>query len=183
MCHTHTRFFREKRFRNEKEKKKMCPLRFILVFLSATLAGFFVLRKLRSQPQIDDDDAVLTNPKISDTADSSSNENSKVHPFHPFASISRKRWLFLITLIFVIQVRAVVESGFWTFVDMASGRYLWRHLVSNSEKKSCWCCENLWLYVSDLPTIDRFPGLCGAHNGWSNVASDIVIFRVNWDAV
>lgn len=29
----------------------MCPLRLILVFLSATLAAFFVLRNLRSQPQ------------------------------------------------------------------------------------------------------------------------------------
>ncbi|TKY47239.1 presequence protease 2, chloroplastic/mitochondrial [Spatholobus suberectus] len=86
----------------------MCPLRFILIFLSATLAGFFVLRSLRSQPQIDDDDdAVPTNPRISDP---SSNGTSKV--------------------------RAALESGFWTFVDMASGRYLWRHLVSNSSKSS-----------------------------------------------
>ncbi|KAG4920499.1 hypothetical protein AAZX31_18G053900 [Glycine max] len=89
----------------------MCPLRLILIFLSATLAGFFVLRNLRSQPQIEEDDAVVPpNPKISDSSDASSNGTSKV--------------------------RAVVESGFWTFVDMASGRYLWRHLVSNSSKRS-----------------------------------------------
>ncbi|XP_020215592.1 uncharacterized protein LOC109799438 [Cajanus cajan] len=81
----------------------MCPLRFILIFLSATLAGFFVIRNLRSQPQIDDGDGtVLTNPKISDSSDPSLNGTSKV--------------------------RAALESGFWTFVDMASGRYLWRHL-------------------------------------------------------
>ncbi|KAG4974645.1 hypothetical protein JHK87_031466 [Glycine soja] len=89
----------------------MCPLRFILIFLSATLAGFFVLRNLRSQPQIEEGDAVVPpNPKISDSSDASSDVTSKL--------------------------RAVVESGFWTFVDMASGRYLWRHLVCNSSKRS-----------------------------------------------
>ncbi|QCD77888.1 uncharacterized protein LOC114187307 [Vigna unguiculata] len=92
----------------------MCPLRFILVFLSATLAGFFVLRNLRSQPPTAEDDGdtvvVPSNPKISDSSDASSNATSKVS--------------------------ALVVSGFWTFVDMASGRYLWRHLVSNSSKRS-----------------------------------------------
>lgn len=94
----------------------MCPLRLILIFLSATLAGIFVLRNFRNQPKIDDEDEDLapTNPKISDSSNASSNENSKV--------------------------RAVIESGFWTFVDMASGRYLWRHMVSSSSKKSSWWC-------------------------------------------
>lgn len=31
----------------------MCPLRLILIFLSATLAGFFVLRNLKSVPKLD----------------------------------------------------------------------------------------------------------------------------------
>ncbi|XP_061364871.1 uncharacterized protein LOC133308276 [Gastrolobium bilobum] len=91
----------------------MCPLRLILIFLSATLAGFFVLRNLRSQPKVDDDDAVPNlpkNPEISDSSNPSSNGTSKV--------------------------RAALESGFWTFVDMASGRYLWRHMVSSSSKRS-----------------------------------------------
>jgi len=69
----------------------MCPLRLILIFLSTTVAGFFVLRNFRSQPKIDDDEDAVPNlplnPKISDTSNSSSNENSKVGPFHPFASI------------------------------------------------------------------------------------------------
>ncbi|KAK7301614.1 hypothetical protein RJT34_12482 [Clitoria ternatea] len=86
----------------------MCPLRLILIFLSATLAGFFVFRNLRSQPKVVDDDTVPTDPKISDS-DPSSNATSKF--------------------------RAAVESGFWTFVDMASGRYLWRHMVSSSTSK------------------------------------------------
>ncbi|KAL5077166.1 hypothetical protein RYX36_016150 [Vicia faba] len=72
----------------------MCPLRVILIFLSATLAGFFVLRNLRSQPKIDDEDedAILpSNPKILDSSNAASNGNSKVNPFHPFASILIKR--------------------------------------------------------------------------------------------
>ncbi|XP_057458484.1 uncharacterized protein LOC130749184 [Lotus japonicus] len=91
----------------------MCPLRIILVFLFATLAGFFVLRNLRA-PLVDDGDDVvstlLANPKVADSSKDSSNGNSKV--------------------------RAAIESGFWTFVDMASGRYLWRNMVSSSAKRS-----------------------------------------------
>lgn len=30
----------------------MCPLRVLLIFLSATLAGFFVLRNLKAQPEL-----------------------------------------------------------------------------------------------------------------------------------
>ncbi|MED6134016.1 hypothetical protein PIB30_033641 [Stylosanthes scabra] len=92
----------------------MCPLRIILIFLSATLAGFFVLRNLRSQPQLNeaDDEPSLTNS--APTNPKSSSDSSK-------SSISK--------------VRAALESGFWSFVDMASGRYLWRHMVSSSSPK------------------------------------------------
>ncbi|RZB71469.1 hypothetical protein D0Y65_036103, partial [Glycine soja] len=67
---------------------------------------------LRSQrPQVEEDDAVVpSNPKILDSSDASSNGTSKVH--------------------------AMVEYEFWTFVDMASEHYLWRHFVSNSSKRS-----------------------------------------------
>ncbi|OIW17553.1 hypothetical protein TanjilG_08831 [Lupinus angustifolius] len=88
----------------------MCPLRLILIFLSATLAGFFVFRNLRSQPQIEDDDNIVPPQSTSDSSNPSSNGNSKV--------------------------RVALESGFWTFVDMASGRYLWRNMASSSSKRS-----------------------------------------------
>lgn len=128
----------------------MCPLRLILVFLSATLAGFFVLRNFRSQPKIDDEDDADTtlpsDPKISD----SSNENSKVDPFFPFASIFIKNNFLKLTLNLWFQVRVALESGFWTFVDMASGRYLWRHVVSSSSKRSSWWCFLCgWIWVID----------------------------------
>ncbi|XLU81345.1 hypothetical protein S245_004765, partial [Arachis hypogaea] len=99
----------------------MCPLRIILIFLSATLAGFFVLRNLRSQPQLNEgnDDPSLTNSA----------------PTYPKPSDSSK---FSIT-----KVRAALESGFWSFLDMASGRYLWRHIVSSSTKRIASLCVNL----------------------------------------
>ncbi|XP_009759460.1 uncharacterized protein LOC107789851 [Nicotiana tabacum] len=86
----------------------MCPLRIILIFLSATLAGFFVLRNFKSQPNVDpdDDDA---------GADDSNGDLSRDSNSLPLSS----------------QVCSAIGKGFWTCVDMASGKYLWRHLVSS----------------------------------------------------
>ncbi|XP_059626395.1 uncharacterized protein LOC132269272 [Cornus florida] len=86
----------------------MCPLRLILIFLSATLAGFFVLKNLKSQPQIPDGD-----PPPSDSVNPPTDQNKS----------SSKVW-------------AAMSTGFWTCVDMASGRYLWRNLVSSSSSSS-----------------------------------------------
>ncbi|CAN0903745.1 hypothetical protein LINGRAHAP2_LOCUS22720 [Linum grandiflorum] len=81
----------------------MCPLRIILVFLSATLAGFFLFRNFNSQTPLTDHHP-----------DSSSPESSS-------SSTTR-----------LSKLRSAVVSGFWTCVDMASGRYLWRHLTAAS---------------------------------------------------
>lgn len=79
----------------------MCPLRLILIFLSAILAGFFVIRNVKSErPQLTDD---------LDVADKDSSDST--NRFY--------------------KVGLALKSGFWTCVDMASGRYLWRHLVSS----------------------------------------------------
>ncbi|GMY10455.1 Methyltransferase-related protein, putative [Fagus crenata] len=94
----------------------MCPLRLILIFLSATLAGFFVLRNLQSQQpkqlhsQIDLDLDL---------------DHDHDHDHHDVVKEPNHN-----------KVRSAIESGFWTCVDMASGRYLWRHLVSSSSKRS-----------------------------------------------
>ncbi|XP_055820677.1 uncharacterized protein LOC129889414 isoform X2 [Solanum dulcamara] len=84
----------------------MCPLRIILIFLSATLAGFFVLRNLKSQSNIDPAGAGANDNR----ADSPEGSNSL-----PLSS----------------KVYGAIGKGFWTCVDMASGKYLWRHLVSS----------------------------------------------------
>ncbi|CAN8253170.1 unnamed protein product [Cochlearia groenlandica] len=86
----------------------MCPLRLILIFLSATLAGFFVLKKLNSTTDEDPLDDSFTDADSSD-ADADSK---------------------------FTKVRMSIKSGFWTCVDMASGRYLWNHLSSHSKQSS-----------------------------------------------
>ncbi|RAL42309.1 unnamed protein product [Cuscuta campestris] len=91
----------------------MCPLRIILIFLSATLAGFFVLRNIKSQP-----DAAEDNPVDDDSPVKSPSGSSSPCP----APISSKACF-------------VIREGFWTFLDMASGKYLWRHLVSSANPK------------------------------------------------
>ncbi|KAG6509392.1 hypothetical protein ZIOFF_027379 [Zingiber officinale] len=72
----------------------MCPLRVLLIFLSATLAAFFLLRNLKSQPDLNELPQEEEPPKEKLT-------------------LSNK-------------VRSTICSVFWTCVDMASGRYLWR---------------------------------------------------------
>ncbi|KAK3024384.1 hypothetical protein RJ639_043288, partial [Escallonia herrerae] len=91
-----------------RREKEMCPLRLILVFLSATLAGFFVLKNLKSQPKFADNAAAAA-------------ADDFVKPGQPPASANQ-----------LSKVRGAIGTGFWTCVDMASGRYLWRNLVSSS---------------------------------------------------
>ncbi|XP_056852552.1 uncharacterized protein LOC108843948 isoform X2 [Raphanus sativus] len=75
----------------------MCPLRFLLVFFSAVLAGYFAWKTVNSSP--DDDDS-------------------------PIESNDEKQGLCF----------KKMEKGLWVFVDMASGKYLWRNLNLMSEK-------------------------------------------------
>ncbi|KAG6529610.1 hypothetical protein ZIOFF_011819 [Zingiber officinale] len=73
----------------------MCLLRVLLIFFSATVAGFFLIRNLKTQPSLDEEEE------------------------------SQKGKLTLSN-----EVRRTIFSSFWTCVDMASGRYLWRIMVS-----------------------------------------------------
>nr|GMD69204.1 Methyltransferase-related protein [Ipomoea batatas]GME10887.1 Methyltransferase-related protein [Ipomoea batatas] len=91
----------------------MCPLRIILIFLSATLAGFFVLRSLKSQPDAAENDVVDNDSPVKAPSDTSSSNSV------PLCS----------------KVCGMIGNGFWTCVDMASGKYLWRHLASSSNMK------------------------------------------------
>ncbi|PWZ30795.1 hypothetical protein Zm00014a_005918 [Zea mays] len=80
----------------------MCPLRVILIFLSATVAGFFLIRGLNAEPDQFDADA-----------DDSGSPRGPL-PLHS-------------------KVGSAVKAGFWTMVDMASGRYLWRTLAAQAQ--------------------------------------------------
>ncbi|KAM7260326.1 hypothetical protein ACFE04_016067 [Oxalis oulophora] len=73
----------------------MCPLRLILIFLSATLAAYFVIRNLNSPSPNNND-----------------NHNNK--------DLQRQNH-------FSSKVRLGVAWRFWTCVDMATGRFLWRY--------------------------------------------------------
>lgn len=83
----------------------MCPLRLILIFLSATLAGFFVLRTFRSQPQLDN-----SNPASASADDPNPSSDSTSRSY---------------------EVLPAIRTGLGTLVDMATGRYLWTNLVSS----------------------------------------------------
>ncbi|KQJ92561.1 uncharacterized protein LOC100829146 [Brachypodium distachyon] len=82
----------------------MCPLRVILIFLSATVAGFFLLRGLNAGGNEFLDDDCSSEPESPRAAAAAVPLRSKVG--------------------------SAVRTGFWTTVDMASGRYLWRTLVA-----------------------------------------------------
>ncbi|XP_030926223.1 uncharacterized protein LOC126693054 [Quercus robur] len=88
----------------------MCPMRFILVFFSAILAGYFAWRTVRSSPETENifEDSTVENISMKDKQE--------------------------------FNLRKTIHNGFWVFVDMASGKYLWRNLrdMRNNEKvKSC----------------------------------------------
>ncbi|KAI8558763.1 hypothetical protein RHMOL_Rhmol04G0122100 [Rhododendron molle] len=89
----------------------MCPLRFILVFFSAILAGYFAWRAVRSSPETD-----IMGSDASTVEKISSQDKQEFH------------------------LKQMILNGFWGFVDMASGRYLWRNLreMKRDERvKSC----------------------------------------------
>ena len=78
----------------------MCPLRFVLVFFSAVLAGYIAWRTVNSTPELFSDELLQAEAKEKQGLD-----------------FKRK-----------------MDNGLWTFVDMASGRYLWRNLKEMREK-------------------------------------------------
>ncbi|XP_010454038.1 PREDICTED: uncharacterized protein LOC104735868 [Camelina sativa] len=76
----------------------MCPLRFLLVFFSAVLAGYFAWKTVSSTLELISDDSPV--------------------------ELNEKEGL---------GFKKKMENGFWVFVDMASGRYLWRNLKEMKE--------------------------------------------------
>ncbi|GMH20082.1 hypothetical protein Nepgr_021923 [Nepenthes gracilis] len=85
----------------------MCPLRIILVFLSAVLAGYYTWRSFRTSPEIDAGTTSEDVPPEKTTLKGNKGER---------------------------DLKKMIEDGLWTFVDMASGRYLWRNLKQNQER-------------------------------------------------
>ncbi|GAB2295409.1 hypothetical protein Dimus_029578 [Dionaea muscipula] len=95
----------------------MCPLRLILVFFSAILAGYFAWRSLCSSPEENDAAATITS------------KDSNVQQ----AAVSLKKNCEERSL------KKMARDGFWVLVDMASGRFLWRNfkqMRKDDEEKS-----------------------------------------------
>ncbi|TQD80434.1 hypothetical protein C1H46_034024 [Malus baccata] len=90
----------------------MCPLRFILVFFSAILAGYFAWRTVCSSP--DGTDMMISQ------LDSTNNENAIGSPKQEEDAFNSK---------------TMIQSGFWLFVDMASGKYLWKNFKEMNQVK------------------------------------------------
>ncbi|GLJ05096.1 hypothetical protein SUGI_0010840 [Cryptomeria japonica] len=84
----------------------MCPLRIILIFLSASLAGFLAWKSFSSKED-----------EMDDLGNHNDENGDASHKSRPLAQACNK-----------------VSLGFWTLVDMASGQYLWRNLVGNKNK-------------------------------------------------
>ncbi|KAK9725664.1 hypothetical protein RND81_05G161000 [Saponaria officinalis] len=82
----------------------MCPLRFILVFFSAILAGYFAWRSFRSSGDDELNIGIFPQEFAAEKAASS--------------KIDKQERNF----------KMIIQDCFWVFVDMASGKYLWRNL-------------------------------------------------------
>uniref|UniRef100_A0A9I9CV25 Methyltransferase-related protein n=1 Tax=Cucumis melo TaxID=3656 RepID=A0A9I9CV25_CUCME len=91
----------------------MCPLRFILVFLSAILAGYFAWRSASSSSS----SSFFFSSSSSDIFQATEAPD-KSAPQNENRSVREDGF----------GVKRMVENGFWTFVDMASGRFLWRNM-------------------------------------------------------
>ncbi|CAN4100887.1 unnamed protein product [Withania somnifera] len=81
----------------------MCPLRFVLVFFSALLAGYVAWKSVGGSN--DDEDFVV------ETRNKAKEERQE------FNSVE-------------LKFPKIIQNGFWVFVDMASGKYLWRNIKS-----------------------------------------------------
>ncbi|KAF4397174.1 hypothetical protein G4B88_009020 [Cannabis sativa] len=90
----------------------MCPLRFLLVFFSAVLAAYFAWKTTHS------------------SSSSSSSQNLGYKDLTNEKNSSPKEGQ-------ETSFKRMVENSFWVFVDMASGRYLWRNMkeMKNVEEK------------------------------------------------
>ncbi|XP_062109831.1 uncharacterized protein LOC133821686 [Humulus lupulus] len=88
----------------------MCPLRFFLVFFSAVLAAYFAWKTARSSSS---SSSQMGFEDLTNEGTSSPKEGQET------------------------SFKRMVENCFWVFVDMASGRYLWRNMkeMKNSDEK------------------------------------------------
>ncbi|KAH7279978.1 hypothetical protein KP509_37G046100 [Ceratopteris richardii] len=83
----------------------MCPMRFVLIFFSLIVAGFLALQAFSMTNIVDPSSSERNLPKDTKARDGT------IKPWY-----------------------AKVSSGLWALLDMATGSYLWRILVSPSSR-------------------------------------------------
>ncbi|KAI5671758.1 hypothetical protein M9H77_12122 [Catharanthus roseus] len=91
----------------------MCPLRFLLVFFSALLAAYIAWRTARSSKEEEEEEKTQGSSSLL-------SENST-----PAAAAPKE---------FCIHVSLMMQNGFWVFIDMATGRYLWKNVKEMSQQ-------------------------------------------------
>lgn len=149
----------------------MCPLRFLLIFFSTVLAAYFAWTTVRSSPEIDF------------TARDHSNKSSSNKDRSTFMKVLLIQHFFLFLVSFflcwldLLLWLQVIKNGFWVFVDMASGRYLWRNLKSTKDNVQL---QSSWELDSANPNIEHFfifalLQLCNAE-----ACNSFVYFRPQW---
>ncbi|KAL6506056.1 hypothetical protein OROHE_022775 [Orobanche hederae] len=98
----------------------MCPLRFVLVFFSAVLAGYLAWRTAIASS--DDEPNITTTvvPPPEDAAAAGAAEDpNSTYEKNKSSTVRLQKHEF--------HFLKMVRNGLWVLIDMASGRYMWRN--------------------------------------------------------
>lgn len=107
------------------------------MFFSAVLAGYFAWRTVRSSPEADINSLSDDSPNEKTSLKDKDESNFTRVCFNLFITFGFASFFFFIFLSFFFSLSLLmlvfvelqsIQNGFWVFVDMASGRYLWRNL-------------------------------------------------------
>ncbi|CAI9288185.1 unnamed protein product [Lactuca saligna] len=136
----------------------MCPLRIILIFLSATLAGFFVLRNIKSQSDtsLDTDAATAAaddSTSFSKSSSSASIGRSSSKIYGAFFLLPNNR----INLLFLLKL--CVDVGFLFYVQFGTGLDM-NLCFDHSEPGSISIVPTYFELIQHLPVVaQRYPVL------------------------
>lgn len=106
------------------------------MFFSAVLAGYFAWRTVRSSPEADINSLSDDSPNEKTSLKDKDESNFTRVCFNLFITFGFASFFFIflsfffsLSLLMLVFVELQsIQNGFWVFVDMASGRYLWRNL-------------------------------------------------------
>ncbi|KAL6523172.1 hypothetical protein OROGR_016775 [Orobanche gracilis] len=94
----------------------MCPLRFVLVFFSAVLAGYLAWKTVIASS---DDEPNITTTVVPPPTAAAPEDSNSTHEKNKSSTARLQNHEF--------HFLKMVRNGLWVLIDMASGRYLWRN--------------------------------------------------------